>query len=74
MTSYLDPDYYKDFRTIDQTHNSYPNRKNLVVKVVGRTVNDWSNYLSTNQANPNDNFSRNVNNILAKLIQRFQNN
>jgi len=40
MTSFFDINYYKDFNTIDQTHNSYPNWKNLGVKVLGWTYND----------------------------------
>jgi hypothetical protein len=35
MTSFFDLNYYKDFRMTNQTHNSYPDLKNLGVKVLG---------------------------------------
>jgi hypothetical protein len=35
MTRFFDLNHDKDLRTTDQTHNSYPNLKNLRVKVLG---------------------------------------
>jgi len=35
MTRFFDINNYKDFLTTNQTQNSYPNRKNLRVKVLG---------------------------------------
>jgi hypothetical protein len=35
MTRFFDLNYFQDFRTNQQTHNSYPDWKNLAVKVLG---------------------------------------
>ena len=72
MTRLFELNLFKDFDTTLQTHNSYPNCKNLVVKVVGWTFNGWLHCLSTNKANPNDNSSRNDKTLWPKLIHTFE--
>ena len=76
MTRFFDLNYYKDFKSTNQTNNSYPNWKNLEARLLGWTFNDKSHYLSTNQvynSNPNENYNPNDKNLWPKLIQWFQN-
>jgi len=40
VTRFFDLNYYKDVNMTDQTHNSYPNWKNLGAMVLGWTFND----------------------------------